>query len=105
MPSFKHTLICIGSMCDDDCNLKKQAIVVYDPQKLPIIAGWREPTGEKIWRTSLRLVPTNTPTLPTEDKRASLQAFSAYDLPSVGALVRYLHAASGFPVQHLALSY
>jgi hypothetical protein len=30
---------------------------------------------------------------------ASLAAFSAYDLPSVNALVRYFHAAAGFPVR------
>ena len=30
--------------------------------------------------------------------KTSLQAFSAYDLPSVEALVRYFHAAAGFPV-------
>ena len=29
---------------------------------------------------------------------ASLAAFSAYNLPSVDALVRYFHAAAGFPV-------
>jgi hypothetical protein len=30
---------------------------------------------------------------------ASLAAFSAYDLPSVEALVRYFHAAAGYPVK------
>eukprot|EP00957_Ditylum_brightwellii_P029408 2223112-Ditylum_brightwellii.AAC.1 len=30
---------------------------------------------------------------------ASLAVFSAYDLPSVDALVRYFHAAAGFPVR------
>ena len=31
--------------------------------------------------------------------KASLAVFSAYDLPSVDALVRYFHAAAGFPVR------
>ena len=30
---------------------------------------------------------------------ASLAAFSAYDLPSVEALVQYFHAAAGYPVK------
>ena len=30
----------------------------------------------------------------------SLEAYSAYDLPSVEALVRYLHTVDGFPVRH-----
>ena len=32
-------------------------------------------------------------------QHASLAAYSAYDLPSVQALVRYYHAAAGFPVR------
>ena len=39
----------------------------------------------------------STPHAGTET--ASLTAFSAYNLPSVGALVRYLHATDGFPLK------
>ena len=31
-------------------------------------------------------------------KLATLEAYIAYDLPSVADLVRYFHAATGFPV-------
>ena len=31
--------------------------------------------------------------------RTTLQACSAYDLPSVAALIRYFHAAAGYPVR------
>ena len=41
------------------------------------------------------LLPTSSP----PPMHTSLQAFSAYDLPSVEALVRYFHAAAGFPVR------
>ena len=34
-----------------------------------------------------------------ETTEATLQAFSAYDLPSVEALVKYFHAAVGYPVR------
>ena len=34
-----------------------------------------------------------------ESKTVSLAAFSAYDLPSVAALVRYFHAVAGYPVK------
>ena len=30
--------------------------------------------------------------------QTNLKTYSAYDLPSMEALVRYLHAAAGFPV-------
>ncbi len=32
-------------------------------------------------------------------QRASLNAYSVYDLPSIVTLVRYLHAATGYPLQ------
>ena len=31
--------------------------------------------------------------------KTTLQAYSAYDLPSVAALIRYFHAAAGYPVR------
>ena len=40
-------------------------------------------------------LPTSSPPL----MHTYLQAFSAYDLTSVEALIRYFHAAAGFPVQ------
>ena len=47
MPSFKNTLIVIGSIFDADCKVvfTKYAIGVYDPQQRPIITRCLEPTG------------------------------------------------------------
>ena len=63
----------------------------------------------QLWRISLRpdvrpdlakCPPTyeNT-TADSQEKQATLEAFSAYDLPSVEDLVIYFHAAAGFPVR------
>ena len=41
------------------------------------------------------ITETNSPGVTT----TSLKAYSAYDLPSVEALVRYFHAAAGYPVK------
>ena len=79
--------------------LHEQSIVVYKPQQWPFITGWREHIGTKLWRIALLPPPSNLSTPPTGTTRASLQAFSAYDLRSLEALVRYFHAASGFPVR------
>ena len=101
MPFFKLTLIGIGSICDAECTFvfKKQSVVVYDPQQRPIITGWRETHDAKIWRIDLLPSPLNISTPPTVTKIMSLQAFSAYDPPSVEALVQYFHAAEGFLVR------
>ena len=79
--------------------LHKKPAVVYDLQQMPPITGWRETNGANIWRIALSTSPTNMLKLPTNTTRASLQAFRAYFLPSVDALVRYLHMAAGFPVR------
>ena len=57
--------------------------------------------GNRLWRISL---------LPNADKvtnekaapgvtTTTLKAYSAYDLPSVEAMVRYFHAVAGYPVK------
>ena len=43
---------------------------------------------------------TSTPDITApNNQQSTLKVFSAYDLPSVEALVRYFHAAAGFPVR------
>ena len=51
MPSFKHTLLGIGKICDADCKVvfTKEAVVVYNAQEQPILSGWRETSGPKLW--------------------------------------------------------
>ena len=53
----------------------------------------------KLWRFALR--PNGELLLhqTKEIKQTTLSAYSVYDLPSVEALVRHMHAASGFPVK------
>ena len=41
--------------------------------------------------------------MPNDSKQDILVAYSAYDLPIVAALSRYLHAAAGLPVQSIWL--
>eukprot|EP00957_Ditylum_brightwellii_P065912 4998635-Ditylum_brightwellii.AAC.1 len=71
------------------------------PSGTPIITGWREDIGHKLW--CMLLLPNPDNVTPIKDSpgtnKTSLVAFSAYDLPSVEALIRYFHAAAGFPVR------
>ena len=105
MPSFKHTLIIIGSIYDADCTVSftKQSVVVYYPQQRPLIKGRREPHGTKLWRIAIIPSPSNISTPHTGTTGASLQEYSDYDLPGVKALVQYFHAAAGFPVRDIWL--
>ena len=65
----------------------------------PLITGWREPHGAKLWRVALILSTSHLSTPPNGTIRASLQDFSAYYLPSMETLVWYFHAATGLPVR------
>ena len=89
------------------CNAKYSVLFTEDdvriisPNGTVVLNGWRETTGHRLWRMSLlpsadTLRPFSGTHRVTE---SSLAAFSAYDLPSVDALVRYFHAAAGFPVR------
>ena len=63
-----------------------------------LLRGWRETKSPRLWRFSLRPGDSNV-TSPPPAWTNGPTALSASDLPSVGALVRYLHAAAGFPVK------
>ena len=88
----------------------KHTVAIYDLQGIPLIQGWRDNTGTNLWRFALR--PQNsTPSAKEKDRQAftfvpytsgnysNIQAFSAYDFPSMESLVRYFHVAAGFPVK------
>ena len=77
-----------------------------------MLQGWRDQTGDKLWHFALKLaagIQASSSSVVTEQaysttadpsiQSSKLQAFSAYGLPSVEALVQYLHAAAGFPVK------
>ena len=99
MPTFKHNLFGVGKLCDNGCRVlfDANAVTVFDNQSNSILLqGWRETTGAKLWRFSL--LPEDHPA-PPSGYMASPMALNAGDLPSIGALVHYLHAAAGFPVK------
>jgi hypothetical protein len=105
MPSFHHNLMGIGPLCDHDCRVlfERKAVTVFAQDGNVLLRGWREKTGSKLWRFSLKprghgKLPAAMATGPAT-MAVGPAAHNAHDLPSVGALVRYLHACAGFPVR------
>ena len=103
MKGFHENLVGIGPICNDKYSVlfNNESVMIISPTGTPVLKGWREATGNRLWRMSL---------LPNADKvttveaspgvtTTTLKAYSAYDLPSVEALVRYFHAAAGYPVK------
>ena len=99
MSSFTKTLIGVGPIYDADCTVvfAKKEVTVLSPKGKEILTGWREKNLPRIWRFALKpteqLINYYTTTIQT-----TLAEHSACNLPSVDALVQYMHAAAEFPV-------
>ena len=80
---------------------EKTAVTVFSKDGTILLRGHREAAGAKLWRFSLR--PQNIDSAPLEWQNGPV-ALNARDLSSVGALIRYLHTAAGFPVKSTGLA-
>ena len=102
MPTFTNKLFVIGPTCNAGYTVTftSKDVTLYSARGLTILTGWRETHMPKMWRFVLS--PNKEPTTPAtpRNKRTSLRDYSAYDLPSVESLVRYLHVTAGFPTKH-----
>ena len=74
-------------------------MTVFSLEDKPILTGWREKKLPILWRFALK--PSKELLLhhTKESRQKNIKAYSAYDIPSLEALVRYMHVASGFPVK------
>ena len=99
MPNLHHNLMGIGPLCYHGFRVvfEETKVTVYSKDSTELLRGWRETTGSKLWRFSL--LPGDHPT-PTPDWSKGPTALNAHDLPSVGALVCYLHATAGLSVKY-----
>ena len=97
MPGFRHTLIWVGPLCDAGCTVTftRESVIVRDTRGTPVFTGCREDSGPRFWRIALQPGEANLPIMPHTTNMDKLEAYSAYDLPSVPALIRYFHAAAG----------
>ena len=101
MPGFLQALTVVGALCDADFAVAftRKAVIVRNKQVTAVFTGWREATGPSIWRIALQPGESNLPSMPNNSKQATLAAYSAYDLPSVADLIKYVHAEAGYPVR------
>ena len=95
MYGFTHNIFGIGNICDKNCKFlfNKHSVSIYDSNNQTFLKGWRETSGSKLWHISLRkdlrpdlenCPPGNEDTkADSQEEQVTLEAFSAYDLPSV----------------------
>ena len=101
-PGFQEYLIGIGPICDADYRVTftNDAVIIYSPKGHTVLTGWRETEGTRLWSMSLLLNADFVPDIATspDNQQSTLEAFSAYDIPSVEGLLQYFHAAAGLTV-------
>ena len=56
MLDLNHYLMGLGNICDTECSMyfHKCKVTIYDPHGLPLLQGWQENKGAKLWQFSLR---------------------------------------------------
>ena len=89
MPGFHHTLIVVGPLHDADCTVifTRAAVIVRDARGTPVLKGWRENSGPRLWRIALQPGEENLPSMPNTADMNTLGTYSAYNLPYVEALI------------------
>ena len=90
MPGFHHTLVGVGPLYDADFTVTftREAVIIRDKQGTPVLTGWRETTGSRLWRISLQLGELNLPSMTNDENLSTLVAYRAYELP-LGSFERY----------------
>ena len=105
IPSFRHNLLGIGVIFEKDCKFlfTKRSVIIYEKDNKPFLIGWKETDRAKLWCISLKPDLSDLPPCPDDPdatpEEATLETYSAYYLPSVEELFKYLHAATGYPVR------
>ncbi len=66
MPSFPHTLIGLGPFANQGYKIvfDKTSVTVFHPNSNPILKGWRNLDGPRLWRFPLTVSPP-PPVLPS----------------------------------------
>ena len=96
----------IGKFCDADCKVlyTKTSVAIFDKKGGPVITGWRDNNGSKLWTISLLPNEDDSP-VRNQAEQTTLGVYSAYDLPYVEAFVRYFYTAAGYLVRSTWLNY
>ena len=100
MPGFCHTLIGVGPLCDVYCTVTftRSAVIIRDARGMPVLTRWRKNSGPRLWIIDLQPGEENLSRIPNTAQRTTLEAYIAYDLPPIEALIRYFHVEARYPV-------
>ena len=113
IPSIRQTLVSGSKVADagyvtvfdpDEVNVYEAEDVTIKADAQPVLTGWRD-EASGLWRVPLKAqvdnINTDTVLLPEAESQRIMNEIAAnvHDLPSTERVIRYLHAACGFPTK------
>ena len=101
LPSFKHSLISVGQLCDDDCTttFSKHMCTIYNKHKKPVITGIRNPqTG--LYEQQIPVQhqrQCNDQQIPVHNKHTNQQSNATLPTTTLQEHIKYLHQCAFSP--------
>ena len=88
LPSFKHSLISVGQLCDDDCTaiFSKHQCTIYNKHNQPVVTGFRNHTT--------RLYEQH---IPTYNNQNTHQTNATLPTTNLQEHIKYLHQCAFSP--------
>ena len=92
LPSFKHSLLSVGQLCDDDCTtiFSKHQCTIYNKQNKPVIMGFRNHT-----------IGLCEQQVPTHNKPNIHKANATIPTTNLQEHIKYLHQCAFSPTTRI----
>eukprot|EP00804_Cyclotella_cryptica_P016849 CCRYP_001818-RA/>CCRYP_001818-RA protein AED:0.39 eAED:0.38 QI:0/-1/0/1/-1/1/1/0/475 len=115
LPNLQASLMSVSVLANNGCTTifhpYHKGVTVHGPGGInltltteALLQGWRDPDG--LWRVPLttKVTDLTAHTIALDRPAPPIAAYSVYELPSTEKVVRFLHAALGFPTKATMLA-
>ena len=105
LPTFKHSLISIGQLCDDGCTatFSKHGCTIYNKNKKPVITGIQNPETrlyeQDMTIQNTRHRPKNN--IPVRNKRKKQESNAMLPIKNLQEHIKYLHQCTFSPTTRI----
>ena len=101
LPTFRHSLISVGQLCDDSCTatFSKHRCTIYNKNKKPVITGSRNPTTG-LYEQDMTIQKTKQHPkykIPVRNQQTQQQANAMLPTKNLQEHIKYLHQCAFSP--------
>ena len=101
LPTFKHSLISVGQLCDDGCTatFSKHGCTVYNKNKKPVLTGSRNPTTGLYEQDIIKRKNKHQPRyeIPVPSQPTQQQSNATLPTKNLQEQIKYLHQCAFSP--------